>query len=63
MRTHSFEQNLALMPDGLAKTIYLKILNSPKPDFSSLKKESDEYVRARFSEMSAAERRAYEAAP
>ena len=31
MRVRSFEQNMALMPDGMAKKIMLKIINTPRP--------------------------------
>lgn len=62
MRTHSFEQNLAMMPDGKAKQIFLKILNTPRPDFSTLRKESRDYVSLRFSQMTEEEKKAYQGA-
>ncbi len=60
MRVRSFEQNLALMPDGMAKQILLKIVNTPRPDFTEVDKECDEYVKMRFAEMTPEERKAYE---
>ena len=60
MRVRSFEQNLALMPDSMAKQILLKIVNTPPPDFTELDKECAEYVRMRFAEMTPEERKAYE---
>lgn len=60
MRVRSFEQNLALMPDGMAKQILLKIVNTPSPDFTEVDKECDEYVKMRFAEMTPEERKAYE---
>lgn len=60
MRTRSVEQNLALMPDGMAKRVYLKILNTPKPDFTELEKENEEYVKMRFAQMTEEERALYE---
>ncbi len=60
MRVRSFEQNMALMPDGLAKKIMLKIINTPRPDFTELDKECEEYVKKRFEEMSLEERKEYE---
>ena len=60
MRVRSFEQNMALMPDGLAKKIMLKIINTPRPDFKELDKECEEYVKKRFEEMSLEERKEYE---
>ncbi len=62
MRVRSFEQNLALMPDGMAKQILLKIVNTPPTDFSRMKKEADEYVNMCLAEMSPEERKAYEEA-
>ena len=60
MRVRNFEQNMALMPDGMAKRIMLKIINTPRPDFTELDKECEEYVKMRFSEMTPEERKAYE---
>lgn len=60
MRVRSFEQNMALMPDGLAKKIMLKIINTPRPDFTELDKECEEYVKKCFEEMSLEERKEYE---
>lgn len=60
MRTRGFRQNLEAMPDGMAKRIYLKILNTPKPDFTELEKENDEYIKMRFAQMTEEERKLYE---
>lgn len=60
MRVRSFEQNMALMPDGMAKQILLKIVNTPPTDFTELDKECAEYVKKRFAEMTPEERKAYE---
>ena len=38
----------------------LKIINTPRPDFTELDKECEEYVKMRFSEMTPEERKAYE---
>ena len=60
MRVRSFEQKMALMPDSMAKQILLKIINTPRPDFTELYKDCDEYVKMRFAEMTPEERKAYE---
>ena len=59
MRVRSFEQNMALMPNGMAKKIFLKIMNTPKTDFTQMEKECDEYIARRFAEMTEEEREAY----
>ena len=51
MRVRSFEQNMALMPDGMAKRIMLKIINTPRPDYAEMDRICDEYVKKCFSEM------------
>ncbi|MBR4374954.1 MAG: hypothetical protein IKP49_11400 [Treponema sp.] len=60
MRVRSFEQNMALMPDGMAKRIMLKIINTPRPDYEEMDRVCDEYVKMRFAEMTPEERKAYE---
>lgn len=60
MRVRSFEQNMALMPDGIAKRIMLKIINTPRPDYEEMDRVCDEYVKMRFAEMTPEERKAYE---
>lgn len=59
MRVRSFSQNMALMPDGMAKRIFLKIMNTPKPDYEAMDRECEEYVRQCFAEMSEEERELY----
>ena len=60
MRVRSFEQNLALMPDSMAKQILLKIVNTPPTDFTQMEKDCEDYVKKRFAEMTPEERKAYE---
>ena len=38
----------------------LKIINTPRPDFSEVDKDCEEYVKMRFAEMTPEERKAYE---
>lgn len=60
MRTRGFRQNLEAMPDGMAKRIYLKILNTPKPDYEKMEREAKKYVEKIFSQMTEEERKLYE---
>ncbi len=59
MRTHSFEQNITLMPDGPTKALYLKIINTPQTDFQEMTAASEEYTRIRLSHMTEKEREEY----
>ena len=62
MQVRSFDQTMALMPNGMAKQILLTIMNTPPTDFAKMDKECDEYVRMRFAEMTPEERKSYEEA-
>ena len=59
MRVRSFEQNMALMPDEMAKKIMLKIINTPRPNYEEMDRVCDEYVKKCLSEMTPEERKAY----
>lgn len=59
MRIHTFEQNIALMPEGFTKSLYLKIINTPQTDFQAMAAASEEYIRIRLSQMSEKEREEY----
>lgn len=43
MRTHSQSWEIEHLPDTPGKRVLLKILNTPKPDFTQLKKEVEEF--------------------
>lgn len=50
MRTHSQSWEIEHLPDTPGKRVLLKILNTPKPDFTQLKKEVEEYHKLRQEE-------------
>lgn len=47
MRTHSQQWEIEQLPNTRGKMVLLKILNTPKPDFTQLQKDADEYDRLR----------------
>lgn len=47
MRTHSQQWEIEQLPNTRGKMVLLKILNTPKPDFTQLQKDADEYYRLR----------------
>jgi len=47
MRTHSQQWEIEQLPNTRGKMVLLKILNTPKPDFTQLQKAADEYYRLR----------------
>lgn len=50
MRTNSQSWEVENLPDSDGKSVLIKILNTPVPDFSELKKEVSEYHRIRKEE-------------
>ncbi len=57
MRTMSQKQALDRLPDtSMAKRVITAIINTPRPDFTELNKDVDEYIAMRLSEMTAEER-------
>ena len=50
MRTYSQRFEIENIPDSEGKSVLLKILNTPAPDFSELKKDVSEYHRIRKEE-------------
>lgn len=60
MRIRSFEQNIALMPDGMAKQILLKIMNTPKPDYQKMDRECEVFVEDFLSKLTDEEKKQYE---
>ena len=57
MRTMSQKQALDRLPDtSMAKRVITAIINTPRPDFTQLNKDVDEYIAMRLSEMSEEQR-------
>ena len=57
MRTIGQQQALDRLPDdSMAKRVITAIINTPRPDFTQLNKDVDEYIARRLAEMSAEER-------
>ena len=50
MRTNSQSWEIKNLPDTEGKSVLLKILNTPAPDFTELKKDVSEYHRIRKEE-------------
>lgn len=47
MRIHSQQWEIEQLPNTRGKMVLLKILHTPKPDFTQLQKAADEYDRLR----------------
>ncbi len=57
MRTMSQQDALDRLPDdNMAKRVITAIINTPRPDFTQLNKDVDEYIASRLAEMSEEER-------
>ena len=57
MRTMTQLQALSRLPDdSMAKQIILKILNTPKPDYTAMKQKADQYEQELMAEMSKSDR-------
>ena len=57
MRTMSQEQALARLPDDdMAKRVIMTIINTPRPDFTQLRKDVAEYEAMRLAELSQEDR-------
>ena len=52
MRTMSQEQALARLPDdSMVKRVIMTIINTPRPDFTQLRKDVAEYEAMRLAEL------------
>ena len=57
MRTMSQKEALdRLSDDSMAKRVITAIINTPRPDFTELNRDVDEYIEMRLAEMSDSER-------
>ena len=57
MRTMGQKETLDRLPDdNMAKRVITAIINTPRPDFTQLNKDVDEYIASRLAEMSEEQR-------
>ncbi|MBQ3824508.1 MAG: hypothetical protein II811_00060 [Spirochaetaceae bacterium] len=57
MRTMGQKEALDRLPDdNMAKRVITAIINTPRPDFTQLNKDVDEYIASRLAEMSEEQR-------